>query len=79
MCAGMAAVVVSLMEIFQHPEWRVFRCSMFAGLGLWGLVPVAHLWILHSDTPQVKLAMMYDLGMGVTYLVGPGPCVMCVL
>eukprot|EP00798_Chlamydomonas_sp_ICE-L_P017428 gene17428-23729_t len=67
---GACGIAVSLMECFQEPKWRVFRASMFAGLGLYGIVPVAHQWWINSHVFHVRVALMYDLVMGVAYLTG---------
>ena len=45
--------MVTLMDRFQDRSWRNFRASMFVSLGLYGLVPVIHQWIINRDVPQV--------------------------
>ncbi|GLI62283.1 hypothetical protein VaNZ11_004845 [Volvox africanus] len=67
---GAGAVAVSLLDVFQKTEWRAFRASMFAGLGLWGVVPLIHACIAHSDIAAVRGATALDVLMGALYLLG---------
>lgn len=69
---GVGAVCVSLMPIFQTTEYRAFRAAMFAGLGLWGLVPMAHGIMMYWGQPEVERALLLDLLMGAIYLLGAG-------
>jgi hypothetical protein len=61
--------MVSLMDCFQERAWRAVRASMFTALGLYGIVPIVHQFMLNSHVPQIKLALNYDLLMGATYIV----------
>lgn len=67
---GAMAVMVSLLDRFQAREWRHLRAMMFSGLGLYGIAPVVHQWLLNNHVPQVRTALVYDLIMGATYLSG---------
>lgn len=67
---GAATIVVSLSPMFQTPRYRVFRASLFTGLGVWGVVPLVHAWYMNFASPQFFKAMLYDLLMGVCYLGG---------
>ncbi|GLC48766.1 hypothetical protein PLESTB_000145700 [Pleodorina starrii] len=67
---GAGAVAVSLVNVFQKAEWRPFRASMYAGLGLWGVVPLIHACVVHSDIPAVRGATALDVLMGALYLLG---------
>ena len=67
------AVMLALLDRFQRNEWRAFRAGMFAALGLCAVVPICHMWLLHYEAPQAKLAVAYDVLMGVTYLVSSRP------
>ena len=66
---GVTCSVVTLLEFFQAPKYRVMRAAMFAGLGLWGLVPAVHGWMLSYDILIVRQAVALDVLMGVVYLV----------
>lgn len=63
-------MAVSLLPVFQSVKWRPVRASMFAGLGLWGAVPVLHQWATQSHIWAVRKALVYDGIMGAIYLVG---------
>ena len=69
MHAGLATMVVSVHNSFQAKNYRVFRASLFAGLGLTGIVPVIHGWILNYNIAAVHRALGLDVLMGVIYLV----------
>lgn len=62
-------MVVSVHNSFQAKNYRVFRASLFAGLGLTGIVPVIHGWILNYNIAAVHRALGLDVLMGVIYLV----------
>lgn len=51
---GAAVVAVSYVSWLQATRFRVLRASLYAGLGLWGVVPVAHQWIASSDVLHVR-------------------------
>jgi len=57
------------MEHFQQPRFRTLRAAMFAGLGLWGIVPAVHGYVLYHGIAIVKKAVAWDALMGVVYLV----------
>eukprot|EP00891_Asterochloris_glomerata_P007907 jgi/Astpho2/7907/e_gw1.00118.28.1_t len=67
---GCATVAISLAEKFQGPNYRPWRAALFAGLGLFGLVPVIHGYLLHLDVLEVHKALSWDMAMGVIYLLG---------
>jgi predicted membrane channel-forming protein YqfA (hemolysin III family) len=69
---GMAVLVVSLADAFQQAKYRAFRAGLFAGLGLWGIVPVAHQFALHHDIYHVRVWLVLDLAMGES-LAGAAP------
>ena len=68
---GIGTMVFSVHDSFQAKDYRVFRASMFAGLGLTGIVPVIHGWIVNYDIAAVHSALSLDVLMGVIYLVSP--------
>ncbi|KAK9837509.1 hypothetical protein WJX81_007514 [Elliptochloris bilobata] len=67
---GVVTVTVSLAPVFQQPRFRAFRASLFAALGLWGIAPAFHGFVLHSGVAAVRRAFAHDLAMGAIYLVG---------
>ena len=67
--AGLTCSVITLLEFFQAQRFRVLRAAMFAGLGLWGVVPALHGWILNQGIIAVRQSVCYNLLMGAVYLV----------
>jgi adiponectin receptor len=60
---------VSVHNSFQAKDYRVFRASLFAGLGMTGIVPVIHGWVVNYDIAAVHSALSLDVLMGLIYLV----------
>jgi adiponectin receptor len=67
---GLVVLVVSLAQTFQQAKYRPFRAGLFAGLGMYGVVPIAHLYVLHHDIYHVRLSLGLDVIMGAIYLTG---------
>ncbi|KAK9109763.1 hypothetical protein Sjap_017823 [Stephania japonica] len=67
---GIATVVVSLFPVFQNPEFRNIRASLFFGMGLSGVAPIIHKLILFRDQPEALHTTGYELLMGVFYGLG---------
>lgn len=61
--------MVTLLEFFQAQRFRAMRAAMFAGLGLWGVVPAFHGWFLNHGSIAVRQSVGYNLLMGAVYLV----------
>ncbi len=66
-------MTVSLAPVFQDPRFRAFRASLFAALGLWGIAPALHGFLLHRGVAAVRRAFVHDLAMGAIYLVRRPP------
>ncbi|DBA84229.1 TPA: hypothetical protein ACH3X2_006294 [Trebouxia sp. C0005] len=67
---GIGTMVVSVHNSFQAKDYRVFRASLFAGLGMTGIVPVIHGWAVNYDIAAVHSALSLDVLMGLIYLTG---------
>lgn len=67
--AGVGTMVVSVHNTFQTKDFRVFRATLFAGLGLTGIVPIIHGWLLNYNITEVHKALTLDVLMGIIYLV----------
>lgn len=67
---GVCVLIASLVEVFQSTHFRPIRAGLYAGLGLWGLVPLFHGCILYWDVKDVVTAMLLDVLMGAVYLLG---------
>lgn len=61
--------MVCLLSFFQQVQFRVFRASLFAALGMWGVVPAFHILITSWGKPPVMNAVSHALVMGLIYLV----------
>ena len=64
---------MSLLQFFQTKRFRAFRASLFAALGLWGIVPGLHTLLLYLHVPDIQEAFRSDLVMGAVYLVSLSP------
>lgn len=67
---GVATLCVSLLPFFQQPGYQKLRAGVFIALGLWGVVPVLHGWWLHREFVEVRVALSYEVLMGVLYIFG---------
>ncbi|XP_061338896.1 heptahelical transmembrane protein 4-like isoform X1 [Gastrolobium bilobum] len=67
---GIATVVVSLIPVFQTPEYRTIRASLFFGMGLSGLAPILHKLFLFWGEPEVFHTTGYEILMGALYGIG---------
>ncbi|KAK1269749.1 hypothetical protein QJS04_geneDACA006244 [Acorus gramineus] len=67
---GVATVLVSLVPIFQTPEFRPARAGLFVCMGVSGLVPILHKVILFGDRAEVVESTGYELLMGLFYALG---------
>jgi len=67
---GVSLTCFSLIGTFKTPQFRATRAGLFASLGLFGIFPMCHQWIINGDIPQVWQAMLYEIAMGAIYLVG---------
>uniref|UniRef100_A0A915JBB3 Adiponectin receptor n=1 Tax=Romanomermis culicivorax TaxID=13658 RepID=A0A915JBB3_ROMCU len=55
---GLCCVVVSLWDKFSQPKFRPLRAGLFVGLGLSGLVPCSHYFIVNGFWSAVYEASM---------------------
>ncbi|KAG5241037.1 heptahelical transmembrane protein [Salix suchowensis] len=67
---GVATILVSLLPVFQNPEFRTVRASLFLGMGLSGIAPVLHKLILFSHQPEALTTTCYEVLMGIFYGLG---------
>lgn len=66
---GSMVSIVCLLSFFQQVQFRVFRASLFAALGMWGVVPAIHILITSWGKPPVMNAVSHAMVMGLIYLV----------
>ncbi|KAI5067400.1 hypothetical protein GOP47_0017928 [Adiantum capillus-veneris] len=67
---GIATVLVSLVPVFQNPEYRKVRAGLFFGMGLSGIAPVMHKLILFWGEPEALYTTIYEMAMGFFYGLG---------
>ncbi|OAY33602.1 hypothetical protein MANES_13G110400v8 [Manihot esculenta] len=67
---GIATILVSLLPMFEKPEFRTIRAALFSGMGLSGIAPILHKLILFWHQPEALHTTGYEVLMGVLYLIG---------
>lgn len=67
---GIATVLVSLLPMFQSPEFRKLRAALFFGMGFSGVAPICHKLILHQNEPEALYTTAYEIAMGLFYGLG---------
>ncbi|KAJ0973672.1 hypothetical protein J5N97_015637 [Dioscorea zingiberensis] len=67
---GIATVLVSLLPVFQTPEFRSVRALLFFCMGVSGLVPIMHKVFAFGDEPVAMITTAYELVMGLFYGIG---------
>lgn len=67
---GIGTILVSLLPVFQTPEYRIIRASLFFGMGLSGAVPILHKLVLFWHQPEALHTTGYELLMGIFYGIG---------
>ncbi|KAK4712077.1 hypothetical protein R3W88_006590 [Solanum pinnatisectum] len=67
---GIGTILGSLLPVFQTPEYRVIRASLFFGMGLSGAVPILHKLVLFWHQPEALHTTGYELLMGIFYGIG---------
>lgn len=67
---GIATILVSLLPVFQNPEFRTIRASLFFGMGLSGVAPIMHKLYLFWGTPEALHTTGYEILMGAFYGLG---------
>lgn len=67
---GVATVMVSLLPVFDRPEYRNIRTGLFLGMGLSGAAPILHklIWFWHQ--PEAVHTTGYEILMGIFYGMG---------
>lgn len=67
---GIATIVFSLFPVFQKPEYRSIRASLFFGMGFSGAAPILHKLILYWRQPEALQTTGYEILMGSLYGLG---------
>ncbi|KAL3813698.1 hypothetical protein ACJIZ3_014966 [Penstemon smallii] len=67
---GICTILVSLLPVFQNPEYRTFRAGLFVSMGLSGAAPILHKLILFWHQPEALHTTGYEVLMGAFYGIG---------
>ena len=67
---GIATICVSLLPVFQSPEFRSIRASLFFGMGVSGVAPILHKLIVFWHRPEAHYTTGYEILMGAFYGIG---------
>lgn len=67
---GIATIMVSLLPVFDRPEYRNIRTGLFLGMGLSGAGPILHKLILFWNQPEAVHTTGYEILMGTFYGIG---------
>ncbi|WOK97846.1 hypothetical protein Cni_G06554 [Canna indica] len=67
---GVAMIAVSLLPVFQSPEFRPIRAGLYFGMGISGVVPVLHKLVVFWNQPEALHTTGYEVLMGVLYGLG---------
>ncbi|KAH0449892.1 hypothetical protein IEQ34_020584 [Dendrobium chrysotoxum] len=67
---GCTTMMVSLLPVFQNPEYRSIRAGLFFGMGISGVVPVLHKLIAFRNQPEAVYTTQYEVLMGILYGLG---------
>ena len=60
---------MTLLSVFQTKKLRPYRALLFAILGLWGIVPAVHSFVIHRQEMPMRYALTHTISMGAVYLV----------
>lgn len=58
---GLATVIFSLLPYFQKSRYRVFRTTLFFGMGMSGVAPIIHKTVLYHDQPEAIQTTRYEV------------------
>lgn len=64
---GVGCVLISLIPVFQTPEYRPVRAAMFATMGVSGIVPCVHKIFMYQDEVQAYEALYMEVQMFLIY------------
>lgn len=67
---GIATIMVSLLPVFDRPEYRSIRTGLFLGMGLSGAGPIFHKLVWFWNQPEAVYTTGYEILMGTFYGIG---------
>ncbi|KAK8923530.1 hypothetical protein KSP39_PZI019744 [Platanthera zijinensis] len=67
---GLATIVISLVPVFDSPQFRPVRAVLFACMAASGIVPIAHKMLAFGHRPEAVLTTGYEAVMAMFYGLG---------
>ncbi|GMH06353.1 hypothetical protein Nepgr_008193 [Nepenthes gracilis] len=67
---GIITILVSLIPIFQQPEFRTLRAVLFSGMAMSGIFPILHKLVIFWHQPEAIHTAGYEMLMGAFYGMG---------
>uniref|UniRef100_A0A5B6YWM3 Putative heptahelical transmembrane protein 4 isoform X1 n=1 Tax=Davidia involucrata TaxID=16924 RepID=A0A5B6YWM3_DAVIN len=67
---GIGTILVSLLPVFQNPEYRSIRAALFFGMGVSGVAPILHKLVMFWHQPEALHTTGYEILMGAFYGIG---------
>ena len=69
---GILVFITLLTPSLSNRLSRPLRAALFLSMGFSGVIPATHAVVLHWDQPQILMALVYEMVMGIFYGVGAG-------
>ncbi|KAG6481137.1 heptahelical transmembrane protein ADIPOR1-like [Zingiber officinale] len=67
---GFVTVFTLLSPQFSAGEFRAYRATLFAGMGLSGIIPALHAAVVNWGEPRRNVTLAYEATMATAYLTG---------
>ncbi|RVX05207.1 Heptahelical transmembrane protein 1 [Vitis vinifera] len=67
---GMFTIITLLSPSLSSAKYRAFRASLFAAMGLFGILPAIHAVIVNWNEPRKSITLVYELAMALSYGIG---------
>lgn len=67
---GILVIITLFAPALTSGKFRSFRATLFLAMGFSGVIPAAHAVSLYFHHPQVLVALVYEIAMGLLYAAG---------
>nr|XP_009627936.1 heptahelical transmembrane protein 2-like [Nicotiana tomentosiformis] len=67
---GILVIITLFAPAVTSGHFRSFRAGLFLAMGFSGVIPAAHAVSLYFHHPQVLVALVYEIAMGLLYAAG---------
>ncbi|KAM3383519.1 heptahelical transmembrane protein 2 [Capsicum galapagoense] len=67
---GILVIITLFTPALTSGKFRSFRAALFLAMGFSGVIPAAHAVSLYFHHPQVLVALVYEIAMGLLYAAG---------